>query len=160
MGESYADRWKRKERELGWEDTEIEMVGSGEWVLPSEAAPCLTFQEAVRPQPIWDVCGIPSHWSAEERGRLASYRVIGSDGSGNPICVEAASGAVWLLDHEDGWSVQFVNTGVPQLAECLLAFCGERSPERFRSAVRSIDPPALAEQSFWWQAAVDLATTS
>lgn len=161
MGESYADRWKRKERELGWADTEIEMVGAGEWVLPRDAAPCLAFRDAARPRPIWEVFGIPAQWSAEEREQLAPYRVIGSDGAGNPICVEAASGVVWLLDHEDQFrSHQFVNTGVPQLAECLLAFCGERSPERFRSAVRSIDPPALAEQSFWWHEAACLAATS
>ena len=66
-------------------------------------------------------------------------------------------GAVVLLDHEDRFRTrQFVNSGVSQLAECLLAYVGEQQPERFRSAVRAIDPPALAERSFWWHAAAGL----
>jgi hypothetical protein len=154
MGDSYAERWRRKERDLGFEDTGVEMVVCGEWTLPSDAAPMLTFGEASRPRPIWEVYGIPSRWSAEERERLGPYQMIGSDSAGNPICVESVSGAAWLLDHEDQFRTsQFVNTGVPQLAECLLAYLGERDPERFRSAVLAIDPPALAERSFWWHEA-------
>lgn len=152
MSESYAERWRSKERELGFSDAGIELVACGEWVLPNSAAPCVDFDKnlAVRPRPIWEVFGIPEHWSAEERERLAPYRVIGFDGVGNPICVEAG-GVVSMLDHEDWFRTrQFVNSGVGQLAECLLAYFGERDPERFRAAVKTIDPPALAEGAFWW----------
>jgi hypothetical protein len=155
MSESYADRWRSEERELA--DRGVELVACGEWVLPGDAAPCLSFDRAARPRPIWEVFGIPTQWSAEERERLAPYRMIGSDGAGNPICVEAGSGAVWLLDHEDRFRTrQFVNSGVGQLAECLLAYFGERDPERFRAAVMTIDPPALAERAFWWHEAAGL----
>ena len=84
--------------------------------------------------------------------------MIGSDGAGNPICVEQGTGAVVLLDHEDRFLTrQFVNSGVSQLAECLLAYMGERDPERFRGVVRAIDPAALAERSFWWHEAAGLS---
>jgi hypothetical protein len=83
--------------------------------------------------------------------------MIGADGAGNPICLEQSTGTVVLLDHEDHFRTrQFVNSSVRQLAECLLAFMGEQEPERFRSAVRAIDPAALAEQSFWSCAAAGL----
>ena len=76
--------------------------------------------------------------------------MIGSDGAGNPICVEEGFGVVVLLDHEDRFrSRQFVNSSVGQLADCLLAYMGERQTEQFRAAVLSIDAEALAEGSFW-----------
>ena len=34
---------------------------------------------------------------------------------------------------------------------------GEREPERFSAAVRSIDPAAIGEQSFWWHEVAWLA---
>lgn len=158
MLDPFADRWNRKWSACGYEDVGIEMVGCGSDVLPDSAAPCLTFDRAATPVPIWKVFGIPSQWSEAERERLAPYRVIGSDGAGNPICVEEGS-VVVLLDHEDRFHTrQFVNTSVGQLAECLLAYMGERQPERFRAAVALIDPAALAEQSFWWHAADGLGT--
>jgi hypothetical protein len=66
---------------------------------------------------------------------------------GNPICIEQGTGAVVLLDHEDWFHTrQFLNSSVRQLAECLLAYMGEKNAARFRSAVQAIDPAALAEK--------------
>jgi hypothetical protein len=111
-------------------------------------------QGAVQSPRVWETYGAPSDWSDSDRMRLASYRMIGSDGAGNPLCVEQGTGAVWLLDHEAQFHTrQFVNSGIPQLAECLLAYMGEREPKRFLTAIRDIDPPALAEASFWTQEA-------
>ena len=167
MSEAFADRWSRKWAACGFgevypDDDEDESIGTefvscGGAVLPTEAAPYLTFDRAARPAPIWEVFGIPSQWPPAERERLAPFRVIGSDGSGNPICVEQPGGAVVLLDHEDRFRTrQFVNSSAGQLAECLLAYMGERDPERFREAVRAIDPAAMAERSFWWHEAAGL----
>ena len=157
MVEPFADRWSRKWAACGFEDIGTAFISCGDAVLPSEAAPCLTFDQATRPAPIWEVFGIASRWPPAERERLAPFRVIGSDGAGNPICVEQPSGAVVLLDHEDRFHTrQFVNSSVGQLSECLLAYMGERDPERFRVAVRAIDPAAMAERSFWWHAAAGL----
>jgi len=84
--------------------------------------------------------------------------MIGSDGSGNPICVEQTSGVVVLLDHEDWFRTrQFVNSSVRQLGECLLVYMGEQQQDRFRSAVWGMDATALAEGSFWWHEAACLA---
>ncbi len=157
MGESFAERWSRKELDCGFGDIGSKMVACGADLLPDSAAPCVTFQEAARPVPIWEVFASPSDWSPADRERLAPYRMIGSDGAGNPICVVNGTGAVVLLDHEDWFrTCQFVNSSVRQLAECLLAYLGEQDSERFLAAVRSIDPAALAERAFWWHEAEGL----
>jgi len=94
-----------------------------------------------------------------ERDRVAPYRTIGSDGAGNPLCVEHLTGAVVMLDHEDRFRTrQFINSSVRQLAECLLAYMGEREPERFRAAAHAIDPAAIDERSFWWHEAAVLGS--
>jgi hypothetical protein len=159
VDEPFADRWNRKWVACGFEDIGTSLVPCGDAALPTEAAPCLSFDRAARPVPLWEVWGIPEHWPPAERERVAPYRQIGSDGAGNPICVEQPGGAVVLLDHEDRFRTrQFVNSGVRQLAECLLAYTGERDTERFRAAVQAVDPAAMAERSFWWHAAAALGS--
>src|SRR4029453_11444239 len=111
---------------------------------------------AARPLPVCEMYS-STNWSANDQARLAPYRVLGTDGAGNPICIEEDSGAIWLLDHEDRFRTrQFVNSGIPQLAECLLARMGEKDAERFRDAVFANDPLALTEGSFWWHEAAVL----
>lgn len=157
LAESFAERWARKERECGFQDRST-MIANGPDMLPDSAAPCLSFEEFSRPKLVWEVFGSPSDWSPADRTRLASYRMIGSDGAGNPICVEQGTGVVVLLDHENRFRTrQFVNSSIHRLAECLLAYMGENEPDRFRSAVTSIDPLALAEGSFWWHEAACLS---
>src|SRR5690242_7131888 len=125
MSESFADRWSRKEREYGLAQIAAEMVPYGHNALPDSAAPCLTFKQAARPIAIFEVFGCPSDWSPADRARLALFTVIGSDGAGNPICVEQGTGKIMLLDHEDRFrTMKFVNSSVGQLAECLLAYMG------------------------------------
>ncbi|MEX0677906.1 MAG: SUKH-4 family immunity protein [Pirellulales bacterium] len=159
MDETFADCWNRKRSNLGFKDIETEFIDCGGHVLPRDAAPCLVFDMAARPAPIWEVFGIPSDWSPADRERLAACRMIGSDGAGNPICVELGTGVVVLLDHEDWFRTrQFVNTSVQKLAECLLAYIGQQESERFRSAAQAIDPAAFAVGSFWWHDAACLDT--
>jgi len=141
---SLSERWAAKMKSCGFPDAPMVRCGSDS--LPAEAAPCLDFAQASNPAPIWEVFG---GLSAADQKRLAPYRMIGSDGAGNPICL--ADGAVVLLDHENNFgTVQFVNTSVAKLGECLLAYMGEQDAERFRTAVRNIDPPAMDEGSFWF----------
>ena len=159
MNDPFTERWRRAELECGLDALASDLVPCGEWVLPRDAAPCLTFDMAERPSPVWEVYATPPEWSAADRVRLSAYRVLGSDGAGNPLCIEQGSGAVWLLDHENWFHTrQFVNSGVRQLAECLLTYMVERQHERFRSAVSAIDPPALSEGSFWSTEAACLGT--
>ena len=134
------------------------MFACGDAVLPEAAAPFLTFDRAVRPELIWDVFGIASQWSPGERERLSCYRMIGADGSGNPLCIEHGTGAIVLLDKEDRFHTrQLINSSTHQLGECLLAYMGETNPDRFLSAVQAIDPAAMAAGTFWWHAASAIA---
>ncbi len=150
----FEERWRQKERQCGFKDFTTAMVECGLSILPDSAAPFVTFKEASQPVSIWEAFGSPSDWSPADRERLASYSMIGSDGAGNPICVEQLSGAVLLLDHEDWFrTVQFINSGVSQLGECLLAYMGENDGMHFRLAVEAIDPPAMAQGTFWWDEA-------
>jgi SUKH-4 immunity protein len=157
MAESFVDRWRSKEHACGLAEIAAHINSRGPDFLPESAAPCVAYKEAARPVPIWETFAAASDWSPADRERLAHYRVIGSDGAGNPICIKQDTGTVVLLNHENWFhTCQFVNSSVRQLAECLLAYMGEDDPVRFRSAVRQIDSAALAENSFWWHEAVCL----
>jgi hypothetical protein len=150
MSESFAERWRRKELDCGVVKSTVKMWACGEDMLPDNAGPFNAFEEAARLLPIYEVYGDPD-WSEAECERLAGYRVIGFDGAGNPICIEQGTGAVVLVDHEDWFRPhQFINSSVRQLAECLLAYMGEKDATRFRAAVQGIDAAAMAEESFWW----------
>lgn len=88
--------------------------------LPRSAAPGLSFADVARDCPsveqVWDINDFPP-------GR---FRVIGSDDTGDPICLDASSDdRVVRLMHDCGWSEQqpmLVNSGVAQLAACLLEY--------------------------------------
>jgi len=60
VDEPFADRWNRKWAVCGFEDIGTEFVPCGDAMLPTEAAPCLSFDRAARPAPLWEVFGIPS----------------------------------------------------------------------------------------------------
>lgn len=132
-------------------------IPCGSAMLPGEAAGLLFYQSRTQ-VPLWDVSGGPAGWPPADRERLATYWVVGwVEGTGDPLCIEKPTGAVWRLDHQGHFKTrQFVNTSVGQLAECLLAQLAENQPERLRKAVQAIDPAALDEQSFWWAHAAAL----
>lgn len=51
------------------------------------------------------------------------YRVIGSNGSGDPLCIdESTNGHIVYLNHDFNFRRVFINSSVPQLAESLLAY--------------------------------------
>src|SRR5262245_6909332 len=85
--------------------------------LPEEAAPFLTFEAPGSSE----LPTVAEQWNQPEA--FATYRVIGSDGSGNPIALdEINNGEVVLLDHENKFARTLVNKSVRQLAESLLAY--------------------------------------
>ena len=158
MAESFADRWARKEHECGLDAIAATMIPYGADWLPDSTAPRLQFKQAAHAAPIWEAYPDSTSWTRLDREHLASYRVVGSDGSGNPICVDESTGAVVILDRDCRFrAMQFVNSSVRQLGECLLSYMGESDPERFRAAVTEIDPNAMAERVFWWQEVENLA---
>jgi hypothetical protein len=158
LAESFADRWARKERECGLDTIAATMIACGADWLPDSTAPRLQFKQAANSARIWEAYADSTSWTQLDREHLDPYRVIGCDGSGNPICVDESTGVVVILDRDCRFrAMQFVNNSVRQLGECLLAYMGENDPERFRAAVKEIDPAALAERSFWWQEIEKLA---
>jgi hypothetical protein len=117
--------------------------------LPSSAAPFLSFGAvADGPQTLIERYGI--HCDSEvEKHRLGSLYVIGSDSAGNPLCIDAANGgAIFMLDHEDGFETRtFVTSGVGSLAKALLTI--ETMPHSdFVDLLRQFDSRAADPTSF------------
>lgn len=85
--------------------------------LPTDAAPFLSFNAPAATE----LPTVAEQWGvAVDLGR---YRVIGSDGSGNPIVFDERSGGqVLRLDHENGFASALINSTVRQLAESLFAY--------------------------------------
>ncbi len=131
--------------------------------LPNSAAPFLSFNE--RDHTLKTYASV-----AQADARFDRYLVIGSDGGGNMICLDDQdSYSVVLLDHDNSNAAEFVNSSVPQLAECLLAYrelvhrtqqenglnayLDDEVPKEvakwFIEQVIGIDPTALKEGAFW-----------
>lgn len=71
--------------------------------------------------------GQKGDWEPEVYARLHRYIYLGDDSGGNPICLDSEdSECVVFLDHEDflspNLSGSFVNSGVAELAACILVF--------------------------------------
>lgn len=99
------------------------------------------------------------------------YRLIGSDGAGNPIALDEQShGVVVCLDHERGFASTLMNTSIRQMAESLLAYRkliedtqAEFGPDAYldgkvslaarmnlREELTKIDPAAVKPGTFWF----------
>jgi hypothetical protein len=103
---------------------------------------------------LWELFS-PKQWNAEEKVGLEHYVTIGSDGAGNPLCADERDGKVVLLDHELLFDVKrrdkrtmLVNSGIPELAQSLLAY-QRSSPDSFWRSLCEIDPPAAEKGTFW-----------
>jgi hypothetical protein len=135
--------------------------------LPEDAAPFLDFggSRHISMPTVTEV------WKAGER----RYRIIGSNGYGDPVCVDTESaGRVFYLLHDDQMTPRFMNSSIPQLAYSLLAFRevvaetnaiggkgafleGRIPPEivdRFITKMETIDPPAISSEHFWFHSIV------
>ena len=133
--------------------------------LPADAAPFLSFDapKSTELPTVADQYGV----SAEFR----RYRVVGSDGSGNPIAVdEQSQGEVVCLNHENRFARVLMNTSLRQMAESLLAYRklvkdtqaefgpdafldGKTSPaarKNLRDELARIDPAAVTPGTFWY----------
>jgi len=123
--------------------------------LPRSCAPFVGFEElASGLRRIWEVYS-PGQWKDTTKEILAPFVVIGMDGSGSPICLTEPDGRVVIPDHElfnhpkrCRRDAVFMNTSVPQLAECLLAAACAPLEERL-DTIRSIDRPAAEMGAFW-----------
>lgn len=156
--DSFKARWLTRQHECGQTDLgPPNFLSCGGGILPDEAAPFLTFDQAEIMPRLWKMFGPKDKWSTADKKLVDQYRMIGSDSSGNPICIEDETGLVWMLDHEDNFRTrQFVNSSVSLLADCLLACMGEQDRYNLLAAIKKLDLPAAAKNAFWNEAAANL----
>ena len=132
--------------------------------LPEEAAPFLAFDVP----PSGELPTVAEQWDQPQEFR--NYRVIGADGSGNPIALdESRRGEVVCLDHKNRFARILMNQSIRQLAESLLAYrklvedtqaeSGEdafldgkisaAARQELRRELTRIDPAAIKPDCFW-----------
>lgn len=132
--------------------------------LPTDAAPFLSFKAPKSAE----LPTVAEQWGTGTE--FERYRVIGSDGSGNPITLDTQTQeGVVLLDHENRFARIVMNTSVRQMAESLLAYRkfvedtqAEFGPDAFldgktsvaartnlKAALTQIDAASLKPGSFW-----------
>ena len=145
---------------LPQEDKEFLVIAG----LPESAAPFLSFESPTS----GELPSVASAWGLA--ADFDRYRLIGTDGSGNPIALdESMQGAVVCLDHENGFSRALMNTSVRHLAEALLAYRrlveetqaelgpdafldGKTTPagrQKLRESLIAIDEAAMQPGCFW-----------
>jgi hypothetical protein len=110
--------------------------------LPRRAAPAFEFAFPDGRLPL--VSELPDAPAGLEREELQRYRLIGSTPS-TLICLDLAAGArvVQIVAADDAGeaAIQFVNSSLPQLAECLVAYrnsLGEAIADDERATQRSV----------------------
>jgi len=82
--------------------------------LPSQAAPFLSFghTDEANLQPANKVWSLPT--------KFECYKVIGSNGYGDPVCINENDNSVVYLNHDDEFEYVYMNSSVEQLAHFLL----------------------------------------
>ena len=117
--------------------------------LPGSCAPFLSFELVANgPQSLVQYYGL-HQFHPPDVLRLASLYVIGSDGAGNPLCLDSArDGEIVMLDHEDGFRTRtFVASSVATLAQALLLLYTFPHAE-FAEHLRAFDPRAADVSAF------------
>ncbi|MEP4531618.1 MAG: SUKH-4 family immunity protein [Cyclobacteriaceae bacterium] len=130
--------------------------------LPKDAAPFLTFENELRT--------LNELYELDE-SEFETKIVIGSDGAGDPICIELTNQRIYVCDHEDDFEPRFMNTAVIELFKFLSLFkafaeqlINDKGEDAFidanfsdyellelTSKLRFIDPTALETSTFWNQ---------
>ena len=131
--------------------------------LPRSVAPFLDFDalQTSRLVPASEMWGIGPEFD--------NHIVVGSNGSGDPVCLVAPTGELVYLNHDNRFKETLMNTSVARFAACSLVFReliaatiaqnGETAlldndipPEplaQARQKMLEIDPNAFAPASFW-----------
>ena len=138
--------------------------------LPDSAAPFLSFE-----CPVGQLVSVSDQW--RQGNEFRKYKVIGANGSGDPIALDASCGNVVYLNHDDNFTKVFINTLPSKLAASLKAFGvvvadslkenGEDAyldnnipihvQERFKKEMKAIDFAALQPGSFWHEQVESMA---
>ncbi len=126
--------------------------------LPDSAAPFLSFEVPKS----GSLPTVSQAWQLPET--YSHFRVIGFNGSGDPICLdEKAFGAVVFLNHDNNFERVLMNSSVLQLAESLLVFrsCVQKKTTTELEAwcseeLKRIDETAWQQSNFWREEVVML----
>jgi hypothetical protein len=115
--------------------------------FPEDAAPFLSFAE--KPDKV--LKKLPSVFSflGSEFDR---YRLLGSNGSGDFVCIDDSDGSIVYLNHDSDMKRVFINSSLSLFAEslCLMAEALQSGCTiDFTGALASIDPAAVGEGSMW-----------
>lgn len=131
--------------------------------LPASASPFLEFEV---------IYGKAIPTASEKWGidnKYSIYKCIGSNGSGDPICINEINGNIIFLNHDDDFKEVLINSSIFQLAESLLAYAllavetinenGEEAfldnsiPKRLKKWIadelKRIDEVAVNKNCFW-----------
>ncbi|WP_396637416.1 hypothetical protein [Maribacter sp. R77961] len=90
--------------------------------FPDGAAPCVDFGLESSDGKFYNITEYYSDIDLVKG--TENYWIFGSDGAGNPICIDSSSNdKIVLLDHELGFEkIQDINQNIIELAKCLLEF--------------------------------------
>ena len=127
--------------------------------LPAEAAPCLDFG----PPKKGTLERVSTIW--HQPPAFDRYRIIGGNGSGDPVCIdEATNGEVVYLNHDNDFKRLLMASSVFSLAECLLELrdvivkagedterVSQQEYDMLLARFRVIDPASSGKGSFWEQ---------
>lgn len=117
--------------------------------LPRSCAPFLSFEAVAQgPLPLVEHYGA-NQFCPSDSSRLAQFYVLGSDGAGNPLCLDCSRGGeIVRLDHDDHFQTRtLVASNVATLAEALLVVHTIPHPD-FVEHLRAFDPRAAEESAF------------
>ena len=115
-----------------------------------ESAPLLSFSCKEQLQTVAEAFGVEKDETEEEATEFLGLPVIGSDGSGNPICIDC-DGRVLIVDHEAGFvEAQVVNSSLQRLVESLVVF------ETYVQATNGL-APLPSDADAWRQALTNAA---
>lgn len=102
-------------------------------------------------------------WQRIGRETIARFRMLGSDGSGNPLVLNIESHEIELLDHESSFApFDLVGSSLAQFMECLLvfsraeAYAPEVDVEGLQAEIHAIDPQLVQKNGYWFSNATDL----
>ncbi|MDM5155418.1 SUKH-4 family immunity protein [Bacillus sp. DX1.1] len=130
--------------------------------LPKSAAPFIEFDNPTElMQNVTRKFGMPIDFEF--------YWLIGSNGSGDPLCIDERTDKVVYLHHDNNYEEIFINSSIHQFAESLLlfsklideaihlngefAFLENEIPESvriwFENELKRIDSKALEKNTFW-----------
>ncbi len=132
--------WK-KQNTIFWElnSEKIDSSGIGKetftflssYGVPHNIAPCLTFDEDC----FYDF-KTPGQYFGIDEPTLDHYFVIGTEGNGDPICIDISSNdQIVSLNHDNDWIPLYMNSNIAKCMFCLVVYC------QFISEINSVAPP-------------------